>query len=426
LRFKLKILYYLIELRLNRKKYAKNISALQAKHWERLQDILKKSNFYRELANQNKTLADYPIVNKQIFMDKFDEINTCKIKLEDAYKIALEAEKSRDFSPMIKGISIGLSTGTSGNRSLFLVSEDERAKWVSAVLDRVIGFSLKKRSVAFFLRANSNLYDSVKSKTLRFEFFDLLKNLSSHVKRLNSLQPNILVAQPSMLLLLANEQKTGRLKIKPEKIIGVAEVLYEEDCNYLEEDFEQIIHQVYQCTEGFLASTCSQGTLHFHEDFLIIEKKYINDEKSRFHPIITDLSRSSQPVIRYELYDIVQEKKDCNCGSKWIGIESIEGRSDDIIKLKSITGGTVNLFPDFLRRAIVTASEDIRSYGLICIGENELELFVEGSAQQFELAKKNIMNLLKSLDIQNTTISQITSTKVEKGNKLRRIRNERS
>lgn len=426
MRFKLKILYYLIELRLNRKKYAKNISALQAKHWERLQDILKKSNFYRELANQNKTLADYPIVNKQIFMDKFDEINTCNIKLEDAYKIALEAEKSRDFSPMIKGISIGLSTGTSGNRSLFLVSEDERAKWVSAVLDRVIGFSLKKRSVAFFLRANSNLYDSVKSKTLRFEFFDLLKNLSSHVKRLNSLQPNILVAQPSMLLLLANEQKTGRLKIKPEKIIGVAEVLYEEDCNYLEEVFEQIIHQVYQCTEGFLASTCSQGTLHFHEDFLIIEKKYINDEKSRFHPIITDLSRSSQPVIRYELNDIVQEKKDCNCGSKWIGIESIEGRSDDIIKLKSITGGTVNLFPDFLRRAIVTASEDIRSYGLICIGENELELFVEGSAQQFELAKKNIMNLLKSLDIQNTTISQITSTKVEKGNKLRRIRNERS
>jgi putative adenylate-forming enzyme len=227
--FKLKILFNLIELRRNRKKYAKNIRALQTKRWEQMQTVLKKSNFYRELANQNKPLTDYPIVNKLIFMDKFDEINTCGIKLEDAYKIALEAENSRDFSPMIKEISVGLSTGTSGNRGVFLVSEDERAKWVAAVLDRVIGFSLKKRSVAFFLRANNNLYDSVKSKTIRFEFFDLLKNLSTHVERLNALQPNILVAQPSMLLLLANEQEIGRLQINPDKIIGVAEVLYEED-----------------------------------------------------------------------------------------------------------------------------------------------------------------------------------------------------
>ncbi len=424
--FKLKIVSHLIALRRNRKKYANDIPSLQAKRWKRMQPTLKKSKFYQGLANQNKPLKDYPIVNKTIFMDKFDEINTCGIKLEDAYKIALEAETSRDFSPMINEITVGLSTGTSGNRGVFLASKDERAKWVGAILDRVIGFSLRKRSVAFFLRANSNLYDSVKSKILRFEFFDLLVNLASHVKRLNDLQPNFLVAQPSMLLLLAHEQEVGRLKINPDKIIGVAEVLYEEDRVYLEKTFKQTIHQVYQCTEGFLASSCSEGTLHFNEDFLIIEKKYINEDQTRFHPIITDLTRSSQPVVRYELNDIIQEKLDCKCGSKWIGIESIEGRSDDIIKLKNSAGEEVALFPDFLRRAIVGASADIQSYALICIGENEFELFVEGSSEQYELAKNSILNLLKSLEIQGTVIRQIKSPKIEKGNKLRRIRNERS
>ena len=208
--FKLKIVSNLIELRRNRKKYAHDIPSLQAKRWERMQPILKKSKFYQELANQNKPLKDYPIVNKAVFMELFDDINTCDIKLDDAYKIALEAETSRDFSPNINEITIGLSTGTSGNRGVFLASENERAKWVGAILDRVIGFSLKKRSVAFFLRANSNLYDSVKSKILQFEFFDLLAQLPEHIKRLNDLQPHILVAQPSMLILLAQAHEAGR------------------------------------------------------------------------------------------------------------------------------------------------------------------------------------------------------------------------
>ena len=96
--------------------------------------------------------------------------------------------------------------------------------------------------------------------------------------------------------------------IKPQKVISVAEVLTPEDKAYLSNIFKQTIQQVYQCTEGFLASSCEHGTLHFNEDFLIIEKKYIDHEQSRFHPIITDLRRRSQPIIRYELNDYYSRK----------------------------------------------------------------------------------------------------------------------
>lgn len=419
--FKLTILYYLLELKLLKRRYGSNFKALQNYRWKKFQSTLAKSPFYSELANQNTALENYPLMNKQVFMEQFDRINIHGITKEAANKIAYEAETSRVFSPMIGPITVGLSSGTSGNRGLFLVDKKERAQWVAYVLDRVIGFSLKKRSVAFFLRANSNLYDSVKSKVLNFEFFDLLDDLQTHVSRLNALNPTILVAQPSMLLALAQEMEKGLVSIQPEKIISVAEVLYPEDKHYLERIFGQQIHQVYQCTEGFLASTCPEGVLHFHEDYLIIEKKYLDETKTRFHPIITDLKRYSQPIVRYELNDIIHELTDCPCGLKTTAIEKIEGRSDDVLHFENKDGMTTKIFPDFFRRAIILSDPSIIDYMLVQRSGNLLELYIDGADERFENAQKELKSLLQFYLIQGVEINRINFRPLEKGNKLRRI-----
>jgi putative adenylate-forming enzyme len=364
------------------------------------------------------------MVNKQAFMEDFDTINTCGIALDKAMDIAINAEKSRDFSPMINGITVGLSSGTSGNRGIFLASENERAQWVAAVLDRIIGFKLKKRNVAFFLRANSNLYNSVASKLLRFEFFDLLIPTEKHIDSLNQLQPNILVAQPSCLIELAKHLESSQLEIRPEKIISVAEVLYPEDKKYLEKIFKQTIHQVYQCTEGLLASTCKAGNLHFHEDYLIIEKNYLDEDKSRFHPVITDLMRSTQPVLRYELNDIIHELKNCPCGSKTTAIAQIEGRSDDKLCFLNNEGVETHIYPDFFRRAIILADPEIQHYMLIQKSKTRLDLFVEGPETLFEKAKNEIQMVLEFNECFHVEIKRLESSPFERGTKLRRIKNE--
>lgn len=422
--FKTKIISNLLGLRYNRRLYRSNLEKIQAKRWLQLQETLKESSFYEDYANRNQDLKDYPVINKTIFMEKFDTINTRGIKREKAFEVAIKAETTRDFAPMIDNVTIGLSSGTSGNRGLFLATETERARWVACVLDRVIGFSLKKRSVAFFLRANSNLYDSVRSKVLQFEFFDLLEPIDDHIKRLNTLAPTILVAQPSLLIELAKKKESGGLSINPDKIISVAEVLYPEDSRYLKNIFGQTIHQVYQCTEGLLATTCEHGTLHFNEDFLIIEKKYIDTNRKRFHPVITDLLRTTQPVVRYELNDIIHEKKDCICGSSATGIEQIEGRSDDVLIFNSIDNSQVKIFPDFFRRAIIMANESISDYTLVQANKKELDLFIDSDNVVFEQAKSSIMELLKGNKIDDVTIQRAEKRHHEKGNKLRRIRND--
>ena len=357
-------------------------------------------------------------------MENFDRINTLNIKLKDAFKIAVTAENSRDFSPTINNITVGLSSGTSGNRGVFLATEKERAQWVAAVLDRVIGISFKKRNVAFFLRANINLYESVKSKILQFEFFDLLDSIETHIERLNNLQADIIVAPPSMLLELAEHFSSGKLLVNPKKIISVAEVLYPEDKKFLEITFKKKIHQVYQCTEGFLASTCKEGILHFNEDFLIIEKKYLDDSKSRFHPIITDLMRHSQPIVRFELNDIILEKSKCSCGQNFMAIEQIEGRSDDILCFETKEGHKVNIYPDFFRRAIIISDDSIQDYQVVKRKENQIELFVNGTQLNYENAKKGIQQLLNKYHVMQVRIIRILEKPNQNINKLRRIRNE--
>ena len=66
-------------------------------------------------------------------------------------------------------------------------------------------------------------------------------------------KPDILVAQPSVLNEIAKSVENNSINISPSKIISVAEVLEPQDKLYLEKIFRQTIHQVYQCTEGFLS-----------------------------------------------------------------------------------------------------------------------------------------------------------------------------
>ena len=424
--FKLKILWYLIVIRLTKWLYRKKLSDIQKRRFRSLLRSLKKSPYYGSVINPDPGLTDFPLMDKMTFMQHFDTINTCGLTLDECMQVAQEAEQSRDFSPMINGISVGLSTGTSGNRGVFLVSEKERAVWVAMVLDRVIGFSLRKRKVAFFLRANNNLYQSTQSGLLEFCFFDIFKKMDENMAPLHAFQPAILVAQPSVLCMIAEEQIKGKLSISPQKIISVAEVLSVEDKNFLEEVFQQTIHQVYQCTEGFLASSCKYGTMHFNEDFLIIEKKYIDSEKTRFHPVITDLLRRSQPIVRYELNDIITEKQNCACGSSMLAIESIDGRSDDILVFKSRQKNEVRLFPDILRNTIVLSDENISDYCLIQSAPDQLKLYIKSTDKtSYNKALHALEALLAGYDIYNVAVQKLEQDPLITGSKKRRIKNER-
>ncbi|WP_110930104.1 F390 synthetase-related protein [Paenibacillus bouchesdurhonensis] len=343
--------------------------------------VRKHSAFYRELWKDytDAQWRQFPIMDKELMMEHFDPLNTVGITKEEAFAVAYQAENSRDFAPTIGSITVGLSSGTSGNRGIFLVSPQERRAWAGTVLAKMLPNSLlQKESIAFFLRANSNLYGSVGSNRLQFHYYDLLSPVQEHIERLNEQRPGLIVAPPSMLRILAQARQQGNLRINPHKIISVAEVLDPLDRKPIETQFEQRVHQVYQCTEGFLACTCSHGTLHLNEDIVIIEKEYLDRKLGRFVPIITDFSRRTQPIVRYRLNDVLTERAEpCPCGSPFLALESIEGRCDDIFYGYSLHDNRLKpIFPDFISRAIIHASEQVLEYLAIQHTPDRVEIFL--------------------------------------------------
>ena len=345
-------LYYKYFLRLKSRKRLKRRQERKIK--KHLDFVAGHSQIYQGM----RKLEDYPVADKEFMMGHFHELNTVGIGRAEAERFAVKAEQERDFAPKLRGITVGLSSGTSGRRGIFLVSDKERVRWAGYILAKFLpGRIWDPCSIGFFMRADSNLYQSVGSKRIRFHFFDIYEDFESHRGRLEEINPQVLVGQPSVLLEIAGEMEKGQVRICPEVVISVAEVLEKEDEERLKKGFGlKIIHQVYQCTEGCLAATCRCGTLHLNEDIVHIEREYLDGR--RFVPVVTDFERRAQPIIRYRLNDILVERKGrCSCGSPCIALERIEGREDDIFLFTGKDKTVKRVFPDFIRRCVLFAED---------------------------------------------------------------------
>lgn len=362
-----------------------------------------------------------PTTDKRLMMDNFARFNTRGITPADALAVALRAEQSRDFAPTIGGLTVGLSSGTSGHRGIFLAAPWEQAGWAGILLARALHGWRGRLRVAFFLRANSNLYEQIGGLLIQFRYFDLMTPLPEAVAALTTFQPDVIVGPPSLLVLLAQACTLGTLRIRPTRLIAVAEVLEPQDHDHLHAVFGVPIHQIYQCTEGLLAVSCAHGALHIQEDLVAIQGEPVasgatvggaNTEKNgntartenirknteesqtspavkeddaifsvalrdssvssvfpspstwpRISPIVTDLWRRTQPIIRYRLNDVLQlDPQPCACGSGFRVIRAVEGRSDDCCRFFSMDGGTRLFFPDTIRRMILLASAAIADY----------------------------------------------------------------
>lgn len=339
--------------------------------------VLPRAAYYKDL--KISKLEELLYMDKSAMMAEFSVRNTANISKEDAQKIGLQAEESRDFSPTLLHptlgeLTVGLSSGTSGHRGVFLVSREERLRWAGILLAKTLPSSLLKHilffwrrplSIAFFLRANSNLYNTLNSRRIDFGFYDLLQGVDKYREQLNQQQPHALVAPPTVLRRLAELRLSGELNIQPQHIVSVAEVLEPDDAQLIETAFARKPHQIYQATEGFLAYTCERGNLHLNEAQIYIEKEWLDE--TRFQPIITDFSRTTQIIARYKLNDILRiANTPCSCGRAETSLAAIEGRSDQILYLPSLyTNETVAIFPDVLRRAMMMVNPALQEYRVV-------------------------------------------------------------
>jgi len=326
-----------------------------------------------------------PVTDKRLMMAHFDDFNTRGISRDAATAVALRAEQDRDFAPTLgDGVTVGLSSGTSGHRGLFLVSPSETSAWAGTVLARTLhALPPQGYRAAFFLRSNSNLYERVgASGRIRFRYFDLMTPLAHAVAALNEWRPDLIVGPPSLLGMLADAAEQGALRVRPGRLISVAEVLEPQDRARLQTVFGvAVVHEVYQCTEGLLAATCPAGRLHVQEDLVALQFEPVAaTESNRVTPVVTDLWRRVQPIVRYRLDDVLQlSESGCSCGSAFRVLAAVEGRRDDVCFFPQTGDKTSTLrpfFPDTIRRMVLLAHDQIADYAAVQERPGHLRIFL--------------------------------------------------
>ena len=358
--------------------------------------VLAKSPWFSRY--QDLPMADWPLMDKSLMMANFDQMNTQGLRSQVLLDIALQSENDRDFSRQVGKFSVGLSSGTSGKRGLFVVSPEEQQLWAGGMLARMLPDGLfAGERVALFLRANNNLYQSVNNRWLSLAYYDLFQPLSSHCQPLEKQAPTIIVAPAQVLRELALRVQRGELTLQVKKVISVAEVLEHQDRLLLTEIFGDV-GEVYQATEGFLAATCRYGTLHLNEEFLHIEPHWLDER--RFTPIITDFTRQTQPIVRYRLDDILVARAErCPCGNPARAISHIEGRRDDQLQFANIHGQQQTIFADLCSRVLAISLPLNADYRLTQHGTQTLHLLADCSPEALEITRQALSSMLEKQEI---------------------------
>ncbi|HCV66083.1 MAG: F390 synthetase-related protein [Serratia proteamaculans] len=374
-----------------------SLEAYQAKRLKRFaRRVLTKSPYFSRFNRQ--AIATWPQMDKALMMEQFDQMNTAGLQRDQLLACARRSEQQRDFSPKIGKYSVGLSSGTSGQRGIFVVSPHEQSVWAGGMLAKMLPEGLfAGERVALFLRADNNLYHSVNNRWLSLEFYDLFAPFAEQLSRLEQQAPTIIVAPAQVLRVLALAVLAKQIRLEVKKVISVAEVLEEQDRQLLAQVFSTV-GEVYQATEGFLAATCAHGTLHLNEEFLHIEPQWIDEQ--RFTPLITDFTRSTQPIVRYRLDDVlVRQTEPCPCGQPSMAIARIEGRRDDQLMLPDAFGQPQVVFADLCSRAIANALPLTSDYRLVQSGERQLQLMADCSEAELAHCQAQLSALFESQGI---------------------------
>lgn len=175
---------------------------------------------------------------------------------------------------------------------------------------------------------------------LRWRYSPLDGSPATHFELLTEFRPRILYGGLTPVRRLAeyvSEREVGVNSHTPSLVITTAETLNDETRRMLSRTFGAPVRDFYGLSEtGMLAWECANcGIRHLSEDTTIVEfhGSSVDDEARRL--VVTNLSLRAMPIIRYRTGDLVVpgSLERCTCG-RWLrGVERIEGRLVDCLRL---------------------------------------------------------------------------------------------
>lgn len=363
-RMMLTILWELGQLRRREQWTREALEAHQRRALRKLRDqAYTRSTFYRMFHRglTDAPLEDLPVLTKSLLMEHFDNLVTDpRIRLSD---VQAHAAALRGNERFLDRYRVNATSGSSGKRGYFLF---DRREWATIIAGFArghewagsrVGLTHRMRMASVASTApwhmSARIGATVDSRWMAALRLDAGAPLATIVEQLNAWQPEMLVTYPSMGRLLAREQTEGRLRITPDLVWTGSELLTEETRQEIERAWGRPLFNEYGATEAGLlaAEDQSHNGLYLSEDLVILE--VVDRQNQRVAPgtygdklLLTVLFNHTQPLIRYELSDRVRLAPEIDgAGRPFRRLDGIEGRAEEILRFRSLTGGWVDVHP---------------------------------------------------------------------------------
>ena len=397
--------------------------------------------FHRGL--MGSPLSELPVLTKSMVMEHFDDLVTNRgVHLEGVKDYMANFQEGERY---LDQYWVNATAGSTGQPGFFLFDDTE---WTTVLASFArahewagLKVSLTHRMKMASVASTTPWHMSAQvGATLKSWWMPALRlaasePLQSIVAQLNEWQPEMLISYASMARVLADEQIAGHLRIHPHLVFTSSEVLTDETQRRIEVAWGHLPFNQYATTEtgGIAAETTAHQGMSIFEDHLIIE---VVDEHYRPVPpgffgdkvLVTVLFNRTQPLIRYELSDSIRlASTPAATGLPFAHIADVQGRVEDILHLRAISGGQVAVHPLTFHRVLDTVPASGWQVVQEAKGLNVLLSGASANLVDAELARAIVQALAtQGIDVPPITIQHVDSIPKTTAGKAPLIKSNRS
>ncbi len=329
---------------------------IERRQLDRLQDLLAYvrahspylANLYRDLPSPLTDIRQLPAVTKSEMMFHFDDwVTDPDVTRKDVEAFIADPELvGHDYHGRYVVCTTSGATGTPA-----ILMHDQRALMIYNVLGYIRSLPVmlsspaklwtllrgRARLAAVFVTGGHFLGSTMMTRRHRAmpwrartqRLFSAMTPLHELVKELNDFQPVMPGGYPSVLEALAEQKRSGTLRIHPVLISAAGETLTAAAREQIATTFGCRVSNYYGSSEAVgLTYECAAQGLHVNSDWYIVEP--VDDQgdpvpagQLSHGVLVTNLANRVQPIIRYEMGDrVVMSSEPCPCGTVFPRIES--------------------------------------------------------------------------------------------------------
>ncbi len=347
------------------------LEAAQARKFRALiQYAAKRAPYYANIIRERGldvntcTPGDFPVLTKALLMENFDGIVTDR----RVTKLIIAEFLSRSTDPkeqLFDDLTVMHTSGTSGEVGYFVYSPADFGRLRAAAMRNRkafraqfggLGFRLRRIRVAFYgatgghfagVTGIASMQRGIRKLFVDARAFEVNTPLPEVTRGINAFEPDALWGYTTALKMLGEEQRAGRMRIRPSAVIATGEMVTESDLTFLSQAFGGArALSLYACTEHMMLGISNPGgnTMTLMDDNLIFE--FYED-----HSVITNLFNYTLPLIRYRMSDILRPVSAPR--ARRIVIQNLVGRTEQMALFVNAAGATDFISPHIINEIFV-------------------------------------------------------------------------